>query len=116
MIKLQKEFSFSGNDEFWIEILEADDKTWVWLASQPLGRFFFFWSKLIHAEALPIEDLLAEIADRLHDVHEERDNFTLKDLVMFQAPGWDRWSHGTPGTLDEYLYGKSASSPPNASA
>jgi len=117
MVHLKQEFSLPGNDEFWVEEVEADGKEWICLASHGVkhSSFFYFWSKAANAEAMPVEEVIAEIARRLRDLHDESDNHILKDRVKFKTPGWDQWSFGTPGVLTDYLYGP-ASKPPTGTA
>lgn len=114
MVQLKKEYSLPGNDEFWVEELEADGKEWICLSSHGLSdsHFFYFWSKPAEEEsAMPSGDVIGELVRRLAHVHDQADRYKLKELVKFKTLGWDQWSFGTPGAIADYLYGPSLKKP-----
>jgi hypothetical protein len=113
MVKIIKEYSLPGNDEFWVEEVEADGKYWICISSHGLSdsHFFYFWSQAPDAKGKRKEELIDELVRRLQDVHDESDVNVLRRHVKFDTPGWDQWTFGTPRPLMEYLYGPSVTSP-----
>lgn len=111
-MKLKAEFPLAGNDEFEIKEVEASDMDWICISSTALhhSKFFYFWSKPVSAEAMPMDRLLAELASRLQGIHNEERHHKLKEVVKFKTPGWEQWSFGTPNPLGDYLYGASKDS------